>query len=83
MSCLFPTPTFYAGDRVRFGTLVAKRLILNDWKATDPPSFSRWLREMVSGMQLERLHSSRSTITSVDSDCTWGPIIEHINFLAG
>ena len=65
---------------IRFGTLVAKRLILNDWKATDPPSFSRWLREMVSGIHLEMLRCNPGTvIPPVETEGVWGPIAKHIN----
>lgn len=69
---------------IRFGTLIANRLILYDWKSTDPRSFSRWLREMVSEINLERLCCNSSTgISSVESDSIWAPITEHRNFLTG
>lgn len=68
---------------IRFGTLVAKRLILNEWKSTNPPILSKWLREKVSGIYLERIcRNSSIGIPSVELDSTWGPITEYINSLA-
>ena len=36
--------------------IVAKRLILLEWKPTSPPCFQRWLAKMASAIQMERLN---------------------------
>ena len=42
------------------GMIVAKRLILLEWKSTSPPCFQRWLADMASAIQMERLRFTRT-----------------------
>ena len=53
-----------------FGMLVAKRIILSEWKATSAPLFSRWLMELLSNRQ--GFHDK--------FESTWGLIYRRHNF---
>ena len=59
------------------GTLVAKRLILNEWKTPTVPCFNNWLNEFISLIHLERLRcSSQDNMSAFEH--TWGPIMAHL-----
>ncbi len=60
-----------------FGMVLAKRVILMEWKSTLPPSFFKWLAEMVSSLKLERLHFSRAGRLKM-FDKIWGPFLRSI-----
>lgn len=65
-------------EALMFGMVIAKRVILREWKSCSPPCFKQWLNDMVSCLYLEEL---RYTISD---NCTkffkiWGPFIDYIN----
>ena len=64
---------------VMLGMLVAKRIILSEWKATSAPCLSRWFMELVSGIHLEKLRSNTQGFHE-KSESTWGPIYRNLNF---
>ena len=41
-----------------FSTLLARRLILLDWKLPCPPSYNRWIRDVLYNLKLEKLRFS-------------------------
>ncbi len=45
------------------GMTVAKRFILMEWKSTFPPSSQRWLADMTSVIQMEKLRFMRTNST--------------------
>ena len=63
---------------IMLGTLIAKRIILSEWKTSVIPSFNRWLNEFVSLIYLERLRcnklNGRATFEYI-----WGPISAHLD----
>ncbi len=60
-----------------FGMVLAKRVSLMEWKSTLPPSFFKWLAEMVSALKLERLRFSRPGRLKM-FDKIWGPFLRSI-----
>ncbi|XP_028251617.1 uncharacterized protein LOC114427641 [Parambassis ranga] len=44
---------------LQLGMVVAKKLVLLNWKSTTSPSFDHWLKEMVSVIQIERLRQEK------------------------
>ena len=65
---------------IAFTTLLARRLILFKWKHASPPSHSRWIKEVVHCLKLERIRFSlRGSLKTFRT--TWGPFIEHIETL--
>ena len=62
---------------VRFTTLLARRLILLNWKNTNPPSFLMWRRDVVHHLSLEKLRFTlRGSETRFYS--TWQALIDQI-----
>lgn len=59
------------------GMVVAKRIILKDWKATAPPCFQKWLAEMVSVLNLEKIRLNESK--SLNFSKIWGPFLQHLH----
>lgn len=60
------------------GSIVAKRLILMDWKSTSPPSFQRWLTDMTSVIQMEKLRFTRANSLEKFS-AIWDPFLNHLD----
>ena len=61
-------------NNVSFITLVARRLILLNWKNVRPPSLVRWYRETLSCIKLEKLRfTNKGCLSSFDT--TWKPLI--------
>ena len=56
-----PNITSYEGQAISLCTLLARRLILQQWKSEAGPLFTQWLRELGNVLQMERL---RYTITN-------------------
>ncbi len=58
-------------------SLLARRLILFNWKSNTSPSFLQWLREVLSFLPLEKLrykiYKARKNFT-----LTWSPFIEFV-----
>lgn len=64
-------------NAIAFLTLMARRLILMQWKSVRPPSFKHWVKEVLSMIPLEKLRYSRNG--SKDRFIkTWTPFIEFI-----
>ena len=63
---------------IMLGTLIAKRIILTEWKTAVIPCFNRWLTEFVSLIHLERLRSNQQN-SLVVFEYIWGPIIAHLD----
>uniref|UniRef100_A0A671XVP2 Reverse transcriptase domain-containing protein n=1 Tax=Sparus aurata TaxID=8175 RepID=A0A671XVP2_SPAAU len=60
-----------------FGMVVAKRVILRDWKSASPPCFKKWLNDMVSCIYLEEIRYTLSDAHHKFLE-VWGPFIEYI-----
>ena len=45
----------HQSDLIAFSTLLARRLILLGWKSPTSPSYSRWVREVMSFLKLEKI----------------------------
>lgn len=58
---------------LELGLIVAKRLILKEWKSPTPPSFQVWVIDMLSIIQLEKLRTSQMD-TFFHS---WNPFLTH------
>ena len=44
---------------IAFSSLIARRLILRNWKSDKPPTFSSWVRDVLSFIPLEKLRYNR------------------------
>lgn len=62
---------------IMFGMVIAKRVILKEWKATTPPIYTKWLNEVMSCLYLEEI---RYKLTDNHDKFTkiWGPFVNHI-----
>jgi len=60
-----------------FGSVVAKRVILREWKSSTPPCFKKWLNDMVSCIYLEEIWYSLSDSYHKFLDM-WGPFNGYI-----
>ena len=64
-------------NAVAFMTLLARRMILRQWKSEKPPPFKLWVKEVLSMIPLEKLRYSRSG--SKDKYVkTWTPFIDFV-----
>lgn len=70
-----PNITSYEGQAISLCTLLARRLILQQWKSDAGPLFQQWLRELGNILHMERL---RYTITNKDRHFrkTWQPLLD-------
>lgn len=58
---------------LELGLIVAKRIILREWKSPTPPSFQLWVTDMMSIIQMERFSKySKDSLLDV-----WNPFLEH------
>lgn len=59
------------------GMVAAKKMILLDWKSPTPPCFQKWLNELISIMQMERIrfYNSKGPNRYLN---IWGPIIDYL-----
>lgn len=64
----------YKSDFVAFVSLLARSLILLEWKSPAPPSHSSWIRDMLQFVKLEKvwctIHGSLARFNK-----TWGPFL--------
>ena len=60
------------------GTLVAKIIILTEWKTSTIPCFNRWLTEFVSIIHLQRLRCYKQDSYAA-FEFIWGPIMAHLD----
>ena len=84
LSALFGIPysntlTVEAQHSLAFCTLFARRLILLTWKQALPPSYDRWIKEVLYNLKLERLRFSlRGSLRKFDK--TWNPLLMSSSF---
>lgn len=63
-----------------FTTLLARRLILPNWKLPNPPARSRWVVEVLHNLKLEKLRFTlKSSLKSFH--VTWDPFLSYIHSL--
>ena len=85
MSAMFGIPhgntlTAEAQHSMAFCTLHARCLILLNWKQDLPPSYDRWIREVLYNLKLERLRFSlRGSLRKFYK--TWNPLLSTIDSL--
>ena len=85
LSALFGIPysntlTVEAQHSLAFCTLFARRLILLTWKQALPPSYDRWIKEVLYNLKLERLRFSlRGSLRKFAK--TWNPLLSIIDSL--
>lgn len=67
-------------NAIAYASLHARRLILLNWKAKNPPSYVHWIREVMLGLALEKI---RYTVHGSEGkyDRTWSQFIMHIKSL--
>lgn len=65
---------------IAFTTLLARRLILFKWKHVQPPSHSRWVKEVLLSVRLEKLRFSlKGSLNAFEK--TWRPFLDHVDSL--
>ncbi len=67
-------PPHSVKQTLMFSMLVAKKIILKEWKTTSASCWSRWVRNWSQGSILRGL---AATHIHEKSESTWGPIITH------
>ena len=61
---------------IAFTSLLARRLILLLWKEQTPPTFSRWIRDTMSLLKLEKIrYTLKGSIQSFER--TWTPFLSY------
>ncbi len=71
----YPLPTYFT-NFVAFLTLLARRVVLN-WKSPQPPSHTRWLKDALYFMKLEKIrHSSQGPNSTFNT--IWKPFLTHV-----
>ena len=66
--------TAEARHSMAFCTLLARRLILLNWKHNLPPSYTRWVKEVLHNLKLERLRFSlKGSLRKFDK--IWNPLL--------
>ena len=70
----------HTANAVAFMTLLARRLILRQWKSEKPPSIKQWIKEVLSMIPLEKLRYSHRTTKHAKEKFirTWSPFIEFV-----
>lgn len=63
-----------------FTSLLARRLILLNWKLPRPPTHDRWIKEVLDNLRLEKLRSSLKGTTS-KSLGSWNPFLGLVDSL--
>lgn len=66
---------------IAFGSLLARRLILRQWKSANSPSFLCWVKEVLASLPLEKLRYSRGRSSSRFHK-TWSPFLEFAESLS-
>lgn len=64
-------------DFVAFLTLLARHLILLNWKSPHPPSYTCWIRDVLYFMKLEKIRYSLHRPSTIFIKL-WQPLREHI-----
>lgn len=66
----------HQSDLMAFSTLLARRLILLSWKSPTPPSHSRWIREVMSALNLEKIRCTiQGSLKRFHK--TWHPFLDY------
>lgn len=67
-------------NAIAYASLHARRLILLNWKGKSPPTYIHWVREVMLGLDLEKI---KYTVRGLEDkyDKTWTPFITHIKSL--
>ncbi len=71
----------YKSDWVAFVTLLARPFILIDWKKVHPPSHTRWIRDVLYFLKLEKIRYTPSGSISKLYNA-WQPFLSHVDNLA-
>ena len=69
---------YYVQLALMLGMMVAKRIILREWKSTVPPCFQRWLAEMASVIHLEKMRFNEAKSLNKFSKI-WSPFLHQLN----
>lgn len=64
-------------DIIAFTTLLARRLILITWKSSRPPSHTRWTRDILYLLRLEKICLSTIGLSN-KFNFIWGPFFQYI-----
>lgn len=65
-------------DAIAFSSLLARRLILCNWKSVKPPTHKRWVGEVMAHLKLEKLKHSFRGSTQRFYD-VWQPFLNYFN----
>lgn len=69
-----------AGAVIAFTSLIARRQILLSWKKESPPTFSRWIRDIMHFLTLERIrYTLKGSLQKFER--TWTPFLEYYKSL--
>lgn len=75
------TPSVVTNRAVTFTSLLARRLILFDWRLARPSSHGRWIKEVLYNLNLEKLRLSlKGSAKTFQS--SWSPFLSHVNSLS-
>ena len=81
LSALFgvapPSLTKSKKDMLAFATLIARRLIVTNWKSTTPPCYARWIRDTLYFLKLEKIRLSLSGCSNKFGKL-WGPFLQFV-----
>ena len=66
---------------IAFASLLARRLILRQWKSANPPSFLCWVKEVLAFLPLETLRYSRGKSSNRFHN-TWSPFLQFADNLS-
>ena len=65
-------------DAIAFSSLLARRLILFNWKSAMPPTHRRWVGDVMAHLKLEKLkHSTRGSTQRFYK--VWQPFLNYFN----
>ena len=72
---------FALRQALAFTSLLARRLILLNWRLFRPPTHNRWIKEVLDNLKLEKLRSSLKGSISTFLE-TWNPFLELPQFIS-
>lgn len=67
-------------DLIAFLSLIARRAILMQWRSPHPPSHTKWIKDVLTFMKLEKIRYSLQNLNAKFSKI-WLPFIEHVRSL--
>ena len=72
------TVSVLQSDAIAFSSLLARRLILFNWKSAIPPSHRRWVGDVMAHLKLEKLkYSTRGSAQKFYK--VWQPFLDYFN----